>query len=61
MNKKIYTAYFAGTQYNANRKACEMIIITKWKDATDNSPEIGHKRYYCHDVEKLAARLKDEN
>lgn len=33
---KLYTAYFAGTQYNANGITCGMIIVTKWKDTTES-------------------------
>lgn len=57
---KLYTAYFAGTQYNANGITCGMIIVTKWKDTTEDSPEIGRKRYYCHNAEKVVANLKNE-
>lgn len=52
---KLYTAYFAGTQYNANGITCGMIIVTKWKDTTEYSPEIGHN------AEKVVANLKNED
>lgn len=42
---KLYTAYLAGTSYDGNKKY-EMVIITKWKDTTEDSPEEGHKAYY---------------
>ena len=40
----------------------EMVIITKWKDTTENSPEEGHKAYYfTSDNEYLSECIKDED
>lgn len=60
MNNKLYTAYFAGSQYDSNGDKYEMIIVTKWKDQTDNSPEEGHKRYYCRDASRFDSFYKNE-
>ena len=58
---KLYTAHLAGTSYDGNKKY-EMVIITKWKDRTDRSPEEGHKAYYFnHDFDLLAKQIKDED
>ena len=42
---KLYTAELVGVKYDGNKKY-EMVIITKWKDTTEDSPEEGHKGYY---------------
>lgn len=58
---KLYTAHLAGTSYDGNKKY-EMVIITKWKDTTDDSPEEGHKAYYfTPDNKYLTECIKDEN
>lgn len=45
MRWKLYTAYIAGDSWNGGKKY-KKVIITKWKDATEDSPEEGHKAYY---------------
>lgn len=58
---KLYTAHLAGTSYDRNKKY-EMVIITKWKDATEDSPEEGHKAYYfTPDYKYLSECIKDED
>lgn len=42
---KLYTAQLAGKAWD-NGKKYEMVIITKWKSAAEDSPEEGHKAYY---------------
>ena len=42
---KLYTAELVGVKYDGNKKY-EMVIITKWKDTTEDAPEEGHKGYY---------------
>ena len=60
-NNKLYTAHLAGTSYDGNKKY-EMIIITKWKDTTEDSPGLGHKAYYfTQDTHHLSEKIKDEN
>ena len=59
--RKLYTAYLAGTSYDGNKKY-EMVIITKWKDKTEDSPEEGRKTYYfTPDNKYLSEWIKDEN
>ena len=58
---KLYTAHLAGTSYDGNNKY-EMVIITKWKDTTDDSPEEGRKAYYfTSDSKYLTECIKNEN
>lgn len=58
---KLYTAHLAGTSYDGNKKY-EMVIITKWKDTTEDSSEEGHKAYYfTPDNKYLSECIKDEN
>ena len=54
---KLYTAHLAGTSYDGNKKY-EMVIITKWKDTTEDSPEEGHKVYYFTPDNKYVEILK---
>lgn len=44
----LYTASYAGTVYGngADKGEYRMVIITKWKDRTEKSPEESHKAYY---------------
>ena len=53
---KLYTARFAGGIWDKDKKY-EMVIVTKWKDRTDESPKEGHKAYYFNanysDIEEL--------
>lgn len=53
---KLYTAYITGTSQDGN-KEYERVIITKWKDRTDESSEEGSKIYYFNadynDIEEL--------
>lgn len=42
---KLYTAYIAGSSYDKD-KEYKIVIITKWKDRTESSPEEGHRAYY---------------
>lgn len=58
---KLYTAHLAGVIY-ARGKKYVMVIITKWKDTTENSPEENHKTYYfTSDNKYLSECIKDEN
>lgn len=58
---KLYTAHLAGTSYDGNKKY-EMVIITKWKDTTEDSSAEGHKVYYFTPNSKyLSECIKDEN
>ena len=58
---KLYTAQLAGEKYDGDKKY-EMVIITKWKDKTEDSPEEGHKAYYfTPDNKYLSECIKDEN
>lgn len=58
---KLYTAYISDTKYVENKKY-ERVIITKWKDTTEDSPEEGHKAYYfTSDNKYLSECIKDEN
>lgn len=54
---KLYTAELVGSSYGY-----EMVIITKWKDVAENSPEEGYKAYYfTPDYEYLRECIKDED
>ena len=58
---KLYTAHLDGTSYDGSKKY-EMVIITKWKDKTEDSPEEGRKAYYfAPDNKCLTECIKDEN
>lgn len=59
---KLYTAHLAGTKYDKD-KIYQMVIITKWKDTTEDSPEENHKAYYFspYDSKYLKECIKDEN
>lgn len=61
MQNNLYTAELAG-QSGDKDKRYEMVIITKWKDRTDKSPEEGHKAYYfTPDNKYLTECIEDEN
>lgn len=59
---KLYTAHLAGRKYDKD-KIYQMVIITKWKDTTEDSPEENHKAYYFspYDSKYLKECIKDEN
>ena len=58
---KLYTAYLAGAFYDGDKKY-EAVIITKWKDTTEDSPAEGHKTYYFTPDDKyLSECIKDED
>ena len=44
----LYSASYAGMVYGngANEDEYRMVVITKWKNKTEKSPEEGHKIYY---------------
>lgn len=44
----LYTASYAGIVYGngADKGEYRMVIITKWRNKTEKSPEEGHKAYY---------------
>lgn len=58
--RKLYTAHLAGISYDGNNKY-EMVIITKWKDKTEDSSEEGHKEYYFTPDNKYLECIRDEN
>lgn len=61
MQNNLYTAELAGEIWDKDKKY-EMVIITKWKDRTDKSPEERHKAYYfSSDFNWLIKKTKDEN
>lgn len=61
MQNNLYTAELAGQSWDKDKRY-EMVIITKWKDRTDKSPEEGHKAYYFTlDNKYLSECIKDEN
>lgn len=58
---KLYTAYIAGISYD-KEKEYQMVIITKWKDRTDESISEGHKAYYfIGDYKHIQELIYDEN
>lgn len=58
---KLYTAHSAGIKYDGDKKY-KMVIITKWKDTKEDSPEEGHKAYYfTPDNKYLSECIEDED
>ena len=55
---KLYTAELVGVKYDGNKKY-EMVIITKRKDTTEDSPEEGY--YFTPDDKYLSECIKDED
>lgn len=61
MQNNLYTAELVGQSWDKD-KIYEMVIVTKWKDRTDESSEEGHKAYYFNpDFNLLLKQIKDEN
>lgn len=61
MQNNLYTAELAGQSWDKDKRY-ELVIITKWKDRTDKSPEEGHKAYYfTPDNRYLSECIKDED
>lgn len=61
MQNNLYTAELTGQSWDKDKRY-EMVIITKWKDRTDKSPEEGRKTYYFNpDFKLLAKQIKDED
>lgn len=61
MQNNLYTAELAGQSWDKDKRY-ELVIITKWKDRTDKSPEEGHKAYYfTTDNRYLSECIKDED
>lgn len=59
MQNNLYTAELAGQSWDKDKRY-EMVIITKWKDRTDKSPEVGHKAYYFNPDFDLLAKRDEE-
>ena len=60
MQNNLYTAELAGQSWDKDKRY-EIVIITKWKDRTDKSSEVGHKAHYFNpDFDLLAKQIKDE-
>ena len=60
MQNNLYTAELVGQSWDKDKRY-EMVIITKWKDRTDKTSEVGHKAYYFNpDFDLLAKQIKDE-
>ena len=61
MQNNLYTAELVGQAWDKDKRY-EMVIVTKWKDRTNESLEEGHKAYYFNpDFVLLAKQIKDEN
>lgn len=61
MRNNLYTAELAGQAWDKD-KVFEMVIITKWKDRTNESSEEGHKTYYFKpDFSLLVKQIKNED
>lgn len=61
MKNNLYTAELAGQAWDKD-KVFEMVIITKWKDRTNESSEEGHKTYYFSpDFSLLVKQIKNED
>ena len=61
MQNNLYTAELAGQSWDKDKRY-EMVIITKWKDRTDKSPEVGHRHIILILIlSYLQSRLKMRN
>lgn len=58
-NYKKYTADMVGSKWDGFKQYI-MVIITKWKDTTKDSPEEGHKAYYFRSGAFQPTVLDDE-
>lgn len=61
MQNNLYTAELTGQVLDRDKRY-EVVIITKWKDRTDESSSEGHKAYFFNpDFNLLAKQIKDED